>query len=546
MKSLLKKVGGILIICSFLFACTEDYFDFEKMTYNEWRPQLAVPLVNSELDLEDIVIRQDSNGNLGINSDGILEVIYRNEVINTLDYRAFDVPEQIFGDTFNFPIPPINGGQEQTFNQSTDVEFEDTTGFGVEIDSMILKAGKLVFTIENEYPYEIDIIAKFRTFTDANGDTLKISYTLPAATPSNATQVRNETISLAGYKINFTEDAAGNPAVNKIPIDAKIAVKLREGVGALNGEELRLVGQISDVDFKEFYGFLGSSERPLQKDTFAVALFKNFTTSNFFISNPTLKVSVYNSLAVPLEFNFLYLSAINSKKNSSLDFVVPDNLKPLVLKSPRKYGGERTEIILDTSNSNLDDIVSFLLNQVGFDSELKFNPSPMPPPTPGQSRNFFSDTSDIGLDVEFKVPFQGRGTGFFLEDTIDFNFEMADELSEGLLRVEATNGFPMEVDFQLTFLNENDVAIDSLFQDNLGMLVPASIIDINGETISRSNQVTDISIDGGRLKKLTNATKLAITSRLSTPDAASKKNVTFRAEYKLNIRVGLKAGILIN
>ena len=157
---------------------------------------------------------------------------------------------------------------------------------------MILNAGELAFTIENEYPYDIDIVAKFRTFTDANGDTLELLYNVPAAPSPNNPQVRSEVVDLTGFQVNLTEDAMGNPAVNRLPIAAQLSVQLVNGVGATSGEELRLLGRISDIQFKEFYGYLGNSTRELEKDTFGIELFKNFISSDFFISNPFLNLSL--------------------------------------------------------------------------------------------------------------------------------------------------------------------------------------------------------------------------------------------------------------
>lgn len=544
MKNLFKTISASLLVGSLLFACTEDYFDFDKMTYEEWRPEFAVPLINTSLTLEDIIIKSDSGGLINTNADGILEVIYESSVLNTLGNRAYEVPAQNFTDTFTQTIPAFNPGIPITIDQSIELDFQDSTNSGIIIDSMLLKQGLLALTLENEFPYDIDIIAKFRTFTDANGDTLNLNYNIPAATSARPIQVRSETRDLTGYKINLTQDANGNPAENKIPIDLKIIVNLVTGVGATNGEEIRLSSSISNIKFKEFFGYLGNSIRELEKDTFNVELFKNFTSSNFFISNPTLNVTVFNSFAVPINFDFLFLKAIIDKKNEVLPFDIPSTLQPLVLNSPTKYGREITNIQLDRNNSNLDTILSSLLNKIAFDSEIQFNPNGVP--AAGQPRNFLTDTSDIGLDVQFVIPFEGRAAGFFIEDTVDFNFEIADDLSNGLIRVIAQNGFPMKVAFQLTFLDSANNQIDQLFPAGLSSLVPSSIVGANGETIAESEQKTDIEISGDRLKKLTAGRKVAIKAQLNTTEASQQKNVKFKTDYRLGLSLGLKAGILID
>ncbi|MBL4710608.1 MAG: hypothetical protein JKY48_19445, partial [Flavobacteriales bacterium] len=182
----------------------------------------------------------------------------------------------------------------------------------------------------------------------------------------------------------------------------------------------------------------------------------------------------------------------------------------------------------------------------------QFNPKGVP--LPGEPRNFITDTSDIGLDLEFRIPFEGRANGFFLEDTIDFNFELADELDNGLIRINTENGFPMEIDLQVTFTDSLGVKIDSLFrssdpdyQNGYGQLILAAPINqITGESIGISTNQTDIRISGDRLQQLTNGRKVIISARLSTAQAAQGKNIIFSPNNRLGISVGLKAGILIN
>ena len=51
MKTLLTKILVVLFFSIFFYACTEDYFEFDKITTEDWRPELAFPLVNSNLTL---------------------------------------------------------------------------------------------------------------------------------------------------------------------------------------------------------------------------------------------------------------------------------------------------------------------------------------------------------------------------------------------------------------------------------------------------------------------------------------------------------------
>lgn len=548
MKDLFKTIFVSLLAGSFLFACTEDYFEFDKITTEEWRPELAVPLINTSLTIADIVIRKDSAGQIATNANGNLEVVYESSLLSTSQGETYKIPNQLFGDTVSQEIMPLPFSVPFSYTESTDVPFEDTTGFGVEIDSITLKQGLFKIVIENDYPFDINIDASFRTVTSSTGDTLKRTFFVKAAEPNQPIPVDREEIDLTGYQFNLTEDKDGNPAINRLPIDITISATIPANTSATNGEQIRLLAEISNADFKEFNGFLGTSTRKFEKDTFAVQLFKNFTTTDFYIANPFVNILIYNNANVPLNFKFDYLDALNTEKNIVLPLDLPQELVPtLRVNTPPPSGGVAiTNVQLDTINSNINDVLSILPDNIAFDSEIQFNPDGRP--TGNEPRNFFTDTSSVGLDVQFRIPFVGRATGFFIEDTIDFNFELADDLDNGIIRVIAENGFPMEVDFQVTFLDSAGGKIDSLFQGELGSLVPSAMVNGSGIAFAESRELTDIEISGERLQELSRGRKAVIQARLGTPEVPDDDEniVKFRPEYRLGLTIGLKAKILID
>ncbi|MBL4709399.1 MAG: hypothetical protein JKY48_13260, partial [Flavobacteriales bacterium] len=381
MKNLLRTIISSFFLAIILFACTEDYFEFDKIKTDDWRPELALPLINSSLTLGDIILKSDTTGIVNTNSNGNIEVVYKSSVISTDGNRVYIVPTQTFGEKFDTPIPALNLGINFPIDTTLDLEFKDTSGFEVVVDSMLLKQGQLVFTIENEYPYEIVLNANFRAFTDSNGDTLILNYLVPAAAV-NETVVRSQVVDLTGYQLNMTEDANGDPAENKMPIDLSLRIQFINGVASAPGDEVRLSGALANIDFKEFYGYLGNTPLEIEKDTILIDFFRSFqefAKEDLFISNPSLNVTVFNSFSVPIDFDFLYLDAINKNRTPSvLGFILPDSLKPLMVNSPIKYGREMTNVQLNRDNSNIDEILSHLIQEIAFDSRAQFNPNGVP------------------------------------------------------------------------------------------------------------------------------------------------------------------------
>ncbi len=569
MKSLLKKVIFFLAISFSLYACTEDYFEFDKLNAGDWNPSLAIPLMSSNLSLADIVIKKDTNGDVFTTASGGLEIVYRSSVLSSDTSTVINIPTENFADTFTVsqatnglldsmpPGPPFNNGQRIDFNASTQREIVDNSRFGVVVDSMTLKTGKLAFKIENSFPYELTITAKFRTFTDSLGDTLVLNYIVPAANPN--IQSDSQEVDLKGYQVNLSEDQDGNPADNVFPIDLQYSIQLESGISSNKDDKLTMTGSITNIDFKEFYGSLGSTPLALESDSIAIDFFKNFqefAEEDFFISNPTLSLTAKNSFSCPMNFEFTKLNAVNPKRSPSvIGFDIPTGLQPLQINYPEKYGIDTTFRELNNRNSNLDIILSHLTKSIAFDSKALFNPNGEPLRN-GQRRNFITDTSDLGLDLEFRIPFEGRAFGFFIEDTINISLEQISDLTDGTLRIYAENGFPMDVDLQLTFLDSNNTDLGKLilpsnpiYSDGYGMILPSAPTKlVNGglEADGFSTNITDTKINQERLKRISRTAKVALSAKLSTEGANTGTNVIFNSDNRLKIIISLNSILSFN
>src|SRR5690554_4727704 len=141
MKQIIKKVFISLISSTLLFACTEDYFEFEKVKTNKWKPELALPLVNSSLSLEELLINEDQNGIIKEDPQTkILEIVYDGRVFSPIGEAQIPLPNQVFNRSISSPTPlPSNGGQTPPLNYNDSIPFNSS----VEIDTLILKNGHL-------------------------------------------------------------------------------------------------------------------------------------------------------------------------------------------------------------------------------------------------------------------------------------------------------------------------------------------------------------------------------------------------------------------
>lgn len=516
-------------------ACTEDYFEFDKIKTSEWRPLLALPLVNSSLTIEDILKNEDSAGIITTNpTTQVLEIIYDGKVVSTLGGEKVSLDDQTNNTALTSITVPPGPPTTVTFNYLIDY---GSTG-GLEIDSLDLKNGDFVVTLESDYQHNVAVVADFPGIIDPNGTALQMNFNLP---PSNgiSPSVRSRIANLQGYKIDMTN---GGTAFNKIPVNLTITFTPVAGNPSSPSDQLNIQSLIRNIDFKHFYGYLGQDNLDLDQDTIPINLFRNFETGTFFLADPYMEVTINNSYGMPIDLEFEELKSRNPKASpQEINIQLPNN--PIRLAAPASPGNiSRTQIKLDKNNSNIPQIVSSLLKEIAYDAVARPNPDGRVGP-----RNYVSDTSSIGLEVYLRMPFSGFASAFIMQDTIDFEFDNSDDIENGSVRTRVVNQFPLEGKLQLFFADKNYNIIDSLYSGGEQVVIPGAPINSNGISTSSASANTDTEINNSRLKKLKDSKFAIIKANLETTNGSNTPpdTVKFLPSYRLDIAIGLKASILI-
>ncbi len=538
---------GLLAIIA-LHACTDDYFEFDKIKTDAWRPEFAVPAVSSRLTLEDIVIKKDSNNLIRTGQNGVLEIVYSGSVFAQIGGQFVDIPDQNFNQSVGLPassLPPNTnpvppGTSPVQYSETIDIQYNSS----VEIDSILLKNGELVFTMQSSFQHNIDLVITFPGLRNSSGQPLVITETLPARTTSNPT-VRSQTPDLKGYKLDMT---LGSSSADIIEANIDMTVRFVGGNNISTNDRIDFIGQVKDLDFKEFAGYIGEKSLDLNTDTINIGMFRNFKTGTFVISNPTLEIDIKNSFGLPANLDFEKLIAVNPDQAAPKKDIVlpPDSITGMpntrTLSYPVGRGLSVTPLRIDTSRgSNISEIISYLLKEIIYDSKVNFNPN-----GPSANRNFFSDTSGIGLDVALNLPFEGRAQNFFLIDTIPMDLGISTDLESGFIRTIADNGFPVEVTLQMVFTDSLYNRIDSLYLEGARPIIPAAPINANGDAIGTNREITDSGITKDRFNRLSDGRFAIIIAELNTEDAEFGRNVRFKPGYELGIDVSIRAKVLID
>ena len=108
------------------------------------------------------------------------------------------------------------------------------------------------------------------------------------------------------------------------------------------------------------------------------------------------------------------------------------------------------------------------------------------------------------------------------------------------LKSNVTNGFPLDVEMQIYFTDENFNLLDSLFIPRQ-VILPAAPVNIStGYVINSSSKTTDVDLTPLKISHLSTTKKMLVRATATTINNAGT-NVKIYDYYKLNVTIGAKA-----
>ncbi|NQX92381.1 MAG: hypothetical protein HRT74_09735, partial [Flavobacteriales bacterium] len=139
------------------------------------------------------------------------------------------------------------------------------------------------------------------------------------------------------------------------------------------------------------------------------------------------------------------------------------------------------------------------------------------------------------------LPLKGYAQDLLFIDTLDIQLDLDeyDEIDSLEFKLFTANGFPMSAEGQIIFLDENGVALDSLFTQQLPIITSAPI-DSQGEVTGKSENTVFATLDNERSQNLEGAEQIAFRVLANTTDSQNETFVRFQDTNNMDVRVGVK------
>lgn len=524
----------------FLTSCKKELFELDKLRDPVWEPSLAIPLINSTLEVPDILDRFDNEEIIVVDSDGLLALRYTSELFSINAEQLLQLQDQSANVTFSLSPAQIvaleTGSGTATVNQTVNYSF--ATSNGEQLTDITFKDGNLTFDYVNTLPHNASVAITIPGLT-LGGTAFTAVHTVPAGGTISIA------VPLAGRVLDLT---AGGSLTNTFQVQLGITFT-QSGTGATPLNTFSATIGLKSYRFSLVRGDIGQPVINTNLDSVRVRLFENSIDGNVFWEDPRIRAIFTNSYGLPVQVD---VNTLQSRSNTN----------PAITLTGTPFGQGSTLQILGASsllspavssffmdrnspNSNIVTVANSSPTKVIYDIRIQGNPGT------GPFNNFLADTSSVKLEMEFELPFWGRADNFTKVDSTRFDslqWDDVEQIQAVTFRLAIDNGFPVEAYGQVYFMDSSGVVIDSLLQDPAAAIFGAAKVDpVTLRVTERTKAITDIVLDRGKLDYLNSknffkngimvSKGVAFTTNLGTT------NVKVFQDYNMNLRLGVKVDL---
>lgn len=493
-----------------LIASCKQVEEFQDVDIVSGDAEFAIPLMKANVSIQDLLENFDDFTYIEIDSTGIIHLRYKGDVLTKTSKENLDSAEAKI-----FPIIPL----EDTifalpFSQPQELE----------VDRAVYKSGKVSFWAKSDYDGPIDFTLYILQATK-NGQVATVHEVFNSPTTGiNGVHFSAASVDVSGYDL--------------IPDNDSLYV--RYVALGVNGERLKLdeVYLISEnVHFSYIQGYLGTQVHKGKRDTIQIEFFENWTQGDVFFEKPKIDIYIQNSFGIPTRSDievFEILTADGNHLPLESDFIDETGIDFPYPALDEVGETKDTTFTFDEANSNIEDVLGSRPVALDYKVNAVTNPDSL-----SNVRGFVTDSSYYRIQVEVDLPLHGRASGFGVVDTFDLDFGSYDDVKEAEFKLVADNTMPLDIDAQIYFLDENGVALDSLFSGGRERIVKSAEVNAAGEVVIPVSNATFSTFPAARFDKILTAKKLALQAFFSTTYEGQQSIKVF-ADQKAEIRMGMK------
>ena len=544
------KFFPILLAALIFSACVKNY---EKpLATTQYSPLLAVPLINSNLTVKDLLVKDNKGGTIHTDSNNFLTLIYQGKLFSLQADSIIKFPTQ----SYSYNTPALTAPEVTAFNalsigsNYTVPAFTDTVVFNTNgtanIDTVIFRTTTFLnLTISSQFPQNATVTI---TVPSAKKGGIPLTQTFPLTYTGTLPVTVNANIDVSGYTFDMTE---GGTTSSKFNITFAVTLNKSNATPITVADNASMTVGFTNPLFLKIFGYIKQPLLSPNLDTVPITIFNNVLPGGgtFTLVNPSVTFILNNSYGVPINATFSTLEGYSPGHPPYPITITTPSLNPWQLPYPTIL--QIGQIITDSatiSNATTANTLGNAINNTpkNFVYSVNAQANPLGKPV-APATNFALDTSRFVVNFKLYLPFWGTASNIMLMDTIPFSLSgnNTNAIQSLQFKINATNGFPVDMGMQLYFTDsisptQKYNVLDSLISPYQEVLPSALVDTTNGTVLAATNRITECILDKTRVNNVANCKKMILKATFVTFNSG-KTNVKIFSTYFIDLKIGVLA-----
>lgn len=430
-----------------------------------WDVDVVAPVARTSLTIHDLV----PDSLLEIQSDSAVHLVFDNSVFTLSLDTLVDIPDTSVSQSFQLPFGSFAFAGGETIYQTTTVNTYDIGS--AQLTDLIIRAGEVQFSLSSTVPQPHQVfytITNSAEYINGNlGQPFSVVVDMPAGSQGSPAVV-NSSFSLANYYIDLS-GPNGN-SFNEIETHVQIINHPNSDTAHLSqGDMADVTSQFAGVLPEYAQGYFGSQSFDMDPEFTDIDVFNIFQSGTIDIDQVKVGLDIVNGIGIDAGMTIQLLDGTNTLTAASVSLTHSSIGQAINIDRAQDNWGVVTPSVytieMNELNSNIDQLVETLPNQLGYDLDLVVNPLG----NVSGGKDFFYYDHPFEAVLQAEMPLCLIATDLVLADTVSYNLykdSVTGQLNYGTFYVFAENSFPLTADLQI-FILDNGVITDSLVTDQV-------------------------------------------------------------------------------
>lgn len=506
-STLLKWVIATYVLC--LTSCLP--FDEETtLKLGDDKYALAVPLIDSRIDIASVINSFDDNISMRIDKDGKITLLYLGDVLRRSSAAIFPP----FPGLISYPI----------LDTIWKTELLPVNRNNILVREALFKGTKIAFELEHEENENLIVNVRINEVTQ-NGK----SYTRTFFVPYNG-----------GTKTSFITTFESIDKWNYASGENKITFSYEAKTVSGKKVVLPIMQMRFDVfEFSFVKGYLGYHIDSLRGSFIDIPLFNKWVSGGFQFEDPKISINVENSFGIPVrsKVDQMDLTTINGNIFKLQSSFIDDGIN-FDFPTLNEVGKSKvTTFFFDKNNSNINTLFKEKVNKVTYRVYALVNPE-----RDTSLLGFITDSSFYRINVAAELPLQGTLNDFRLKDTFKISKFDAPKFEDINLRIVVSNEYPISINLEVSSLKKSDNGYTSTrILEKGDFIVKASTLDNNLKTVKASKHVIDIPLTNDVYEEIKQGTEIEVIANFNSLENGITQPIWIYNNYGLDLKVGIQA-----